>query len=1053
MTLNFDNITKKKTLNFDNITKNYGIYGKKLSERELQNFSQQAMLSPKLGREIVKKTPDLGTTFKQKTEQDVKKNPFITGALQGSTYGDIEGNIERVIGDKLNIEDSKKSGAYKAGEIVGTIGQFASGYAGAGGTVASGASKLIPKALPKLGKTIATEAAKDLTIGTGLSALQGAKSDLEGKELAKYIGQNLVIDLLAGGGIVAGGKVFRSLKALKGATPKEIDEVVQTVAKQTQQPVEQVKKQVDEAVNTVCAQEKSLKQEMIDKYGYMNEGVKPDRKMVLPKKTDKDQAVSKYARTVSESKNITDEMANKIEERIVKGDFSHEIFTDKKALNNAESIIEKNGMSGAKKRWDSIVNGNKVADKTDIALGQRLLTEAANRGDVDEVQRLVSDLVVEGTRSGQKVQAFSMLKKMTPEGKLYYFEKFIQKQNDELLKRYGDRAPEITVPKDLANKLLKATTQKEIEEVEEEIIKQIGAQIPANWYDKMNAWRYMSMLANPKTHMRNIVGNALFVPFRKFRDIIGTALEGKLVPEGFEKTKAILNPLSKQDKSLKEFAKTNFEANKKALTSTGKVNVDNEILKSRRIFNTEPLEKIRKFNFEMLDKEDTWFLRPAYIGSMSQYMKANKLTPEFLKSGTTKATKALEKAQQYAAEQALKATYRDASAVASAISRFTNAPTDNKLKKAGQIAVEGLLPFKKTPINILKRGLEYSPGGLLKGIKNMTLDIKKGTISPSQAIENLSQGLTGTGVMILGGYLANLGLISGRNQDDSYKVQSFESMEGKQEYSFKIGDTTYTIDWVAPMSMPFFMGVELHNSMKNKMDAKGGFARFVNAMAGIGDPIFNLSMLQGFNQLLEGYGGNLGTALTKTATNYGGQYVPTIGGQIARTLDPVRRTTYASKESTLTKPGEQFLRKQIGKVPFASQKLEPFLDPFGREQKTENVVRRAFENFISPGYLNSDESGNVEKELDKLYNELGDTTILPSTAPSYKRHNNKTIYLTPKERTRYQKTYGQYALEKLNNLISQDAYKKLPKERKAYYISKIYREATKQATDELINNR
>ena len=39
-------------------------------------------------------------------------------------------------------------------------------------------------------------------------------------------------------------------------------------------------------------------------------------------------------------------------------------------------------------------------------------------------------------------------------------------------------------------------------------------QIPSGLQNKLNAWRYMSMLMNPKTHVRNIVGNAIFMPAR-----------------------------------------------------------------------------------------------------------------------------------------------------------------------------------------------------------------------------------------------------------------------------------------------------------------------------------------------------------------------------------------------------------------------------------------------------------------------------------------------------------------------------------------------------------
>lgn len=41
----------------------------------------------------------------------------------------------------------------------------------------------------------------------------------------------------------------------------------------------------------------------------------------------------------------------------------------------------------------------------------------------------------------------------------------------------------------------------------DQIMRHIGEQIPANWLDKWNAWRMLSMLGNAKTHIRNFGSN------------------------------------------------------------------------------------------------------------------------------------------------------------------------------------------------------------------------------------------------------------------------------------------------------------------------------------------------------------------------------------------------------------------------------------------------------------------------------------------------------------------------------------------------------------------
>ncbi|MCQ5031431.1 hypothetical protein NE547_18275, partial [Flavonifractor sp. DFI.6.63] len=85
------------------------------------------------------------------------------------------------------------------------------------------------------------------------------------------------------------------------------------------------------------------------------------------------------------------------------------------------------------------------------------------------------------------------------------------------------------------------------------IYRDIARQVPATWMDKWNAWRYLAMLGNPRTHVRNIVGNAAFVPVRMVKNAIGTALESGvdyLSPNGIQRTKAALNPASAEDRAL-----------------------------------------------------------------------------------------------------------------------------------------------------------------------------------------------------------------------------------------------------------------------------------------------------------------------------------------------------------------------------------------------------------------------------------------------------------------------------------------------------------------------
>ena len=87
------------------------------------------------------------------------------------------------------------------------------------------------------------------------------------------------------------------------------------------------------------------------------------------------------------------------------------------------------------------------------------------------------------------------------------------------------------------------------------------------------------------------------------------------------------------------------------------------------------------------------------------------------------------KISDYAIQEALKATYRDFNGLASALNRIKNA------NKATKIIDGGVAPFTTTPINILKRGVEYSPVGVAKGVYEVLHDIKNGAKTPAEAID------------------------------------------------------------------------------------------------------------------------------------------------------------------------------------------------------------------------------------------------------------------------------------------------------------------------------
>ena len=80
--------------------------------------------------------------------------------------------------------------------------------------------------------------------------------------------------------------------------------------------------------------------------------------------------------------------------------------------------------------------------------------------------------------------------------------KAIEREIARMEKRMAELKGEITIPDEVVADIMSQKTQKVLDEAMTRAYAEIGKQVPSNWADKWNAWRYMAMLVNPTTHIR-----------------------------------------------------------------------------------------------------------------------------------------------------------------------------------------------------------------------------------------------------------------------------------------------------------------------------------------------------------------------------------------------------------------------------------------------------------------------------------------------------------------------------------------------------------------------
>lgn len=770
---------------------------------------------------------------------------------------------------------------------------------------------------------------------------------------------------------------------------------------------------------------------MVNEYGAIPEGENPARVVDVPRSTDGNDRVSRTARTVMEADATPEGALGDVGQAVTEGRLSYLPIGNQETAQQARAAIEEKGFETALRDWTAQVrSGRSSAALT--AQGAQLYNAAVNAGDTRLALDILTDYAANVREAAQAVQAARILKTLTPDGQLYLVQRSVQNLQEELNRRYGDGTHTLTIDEGLAEAYRNAETEEAREQALTDIYRQVAAQVPATWRDKWNAWRYLAMLGNPRTHVRNIGGNVAFMPVRMMKDAIATVGEQAvdvLSPRGIQRTKAPLNLASQNDRALLRAVWQDAGTMQDQILGAGKYrdSAQSQIDQYRTIFRLAPLEGLRRANSRALDVEDTWFSRPAYAGALAGYLKANGATLE------TAGTELLDRARAYAVREAQRATYRDSNAFSDFISSL-GYRGDNRVGQAFNTLMEGVLPFRRTPANILVRGMEYSPLGLAKSLTYDLAQVRARKQTAAEAIDHIAAGLTGTGLTALGAFLASLGLVSGGSGDD--EEDQLDELTGGQPYALTIGDKNYTLDWLAPEALPFFVGVELYHAWGEEGSGRT-MDDLYTALGSISEPMLEMSMLQSLQDVIDSvsYSDNkLMGLLASAATNYLTQAFPTLFGQIERVTEGERQSTYIDRTSPLSNDLQYTLGQVANKLPGEFQQM-PYFDAWGRTESSGGVGERMVNNFLAPWYTSTENETAADRELRRLL-EAGETGVVPQRPSQSDQVEGE--YLSRESFATYAQTMGQTSYELVSDLIGAPEYRTLSDGEKADAIALAY---------------
>lgn len=552
----------------------------------------------------------------------------------------------------------------------------------------------------------------------------------------------------------------------------------------------------------------------------------------------------------------------------------------------------------------------------------------------------------------------------------------------------------------------------------EEIYETLAKKVPMTALEKFNSVRKIGMLSNIKTHAKNFFSNLAMMLTRKSDDAVANLLEKGLKQEN--RTRRLGWSFTEHGRNIRNVVDEATDRARMELQRVGKFDISNSsILRARDPFQSkilQPINKLSRLNSRLLEAEDSLFFTRAFRDNLGQIMTArgmNEVTDEVY---------------DLAMKRGMEAVFRGKNRMSEVINSLKHTRS-----KAFNTAADIVMPFSETPSNILINSLQHSPFELGRVAADVFMNLRgKSNVEAAEIINKLSKAITGTGLFALGMYLGNSGLASSKFEYQGKRGKA-EQIAGNQENALHIGDLSISFDWLQPVAVPILAGVRFAE-MDDVKDEEGkelsadqkvfeyadNLTSFL--MSGM-DTFFEQSFMQSLGEALAQERGERLSAATGALLSIPqqavSQAIPTVVGQLARTIDPIQRQTKGDTDT------QTAINKLLSKIPGASTMLEPQLDAFGQEVRRSNAdswIENAFNQFVNPSNVSHAlyTDDDAVQEMMRVFQATDDTRALPSIVESTEEKP-----LTVREITEEQKRVGAASKAALDELMNNERRIKL----------------------------
>lgn len=776
-------------------------------------------------------------------------------------------------------------------------------------------------------------------------------------------------------------------------------------------------------------------------------------------------------RGFAESLRTKSDLPTEVKQEFIDNPELYKSLSNETTVARAEEIFAR-GETEARNAFSDML---KTADPAAVPLGKMIADDLIAKGDRAGAVNVLRDMSAALTRSGQFSQAAVIaLTKADPMTALQYIQRQVDTMNAAGAKKFGRKWNdfELTDAEIDAFKNIDPGDTQAVETAMENVGKRISKEYPATVYEKLLELRRIGMLLNPRTMVRNTLANAAMMPVQGASGKVSALIQDithRINPD-FTPTQAL--HVSKESKTLASQVADNmrsvlsgdtkyyeFQGQGAGAKGQNALNDLNQYARDKTIFKGEIksdwlsqlvdktayelnkvsqktaqqdlfsgmtsekgiLENTRQLTYGLLELGDAGFVDKFFRDRLASYIEArgiksvNDVPPEAI---TT------------ALDEAMKATFKDDNALTEMLSSIKR--STNRVGGMGNF----LLTFTKTPANIAMRIADYSPAGLASAAVKRV----KGQTDAAQFIDDISKGITGTGLMVLGAQLFKAGILTGPESDDKDEA-AFMRTQGFKPNAVHVGDKYYTIDWAQPAASGLMMGAAIMAELEKNPDAS-----FADASVAAGKTALNTwieaSPVKSIEDLFSSYEGLPG-GVSELVQEIPGSFIPSTVGATARTVDPVQRQTY-SKGDWL---GTLFGGMQA-KIPGASKSLPAAYDTWGRPITRQNSTgEAAFAQFVSPGTLGNANESPIDNVILELFQDTGNNKVFPRKAGWSVTVDGESKSLTNREYSDYQREMGQMSYNIAEYLVPK--FDNLTDEQKVSVLDNAYSMAKDVAENEL----